>query len=281
MRTAALVVALAAVAIAAPPGLAASRVVGIPGSFYSPRLVTAVDGDTIRWKNSSFQTHTVTSDTAGLFDATLVNGATFTSAPLATTSFRRVLYHCSIHTFMRGEIDVYSLYLTRPTAPVLAGRYVRLTGLAPGEVTSVTLERRLPNGTFAQLAGAVTPASNGAFSKAVAVSKPTTFRATTGDRTSRLVRVPVKPRIAIASHRINSHKFRITVSAAPAQPGALVALQRFSNFSWSKLATATLSKRSTTTFVRTFKKRARIRVKELKAVRGYTPGTSAVLRVRP
>ena len=50
-------------------------------------------------------------------------------------------YHCLIHKFMKGTVDVFSLVLTGPEQPVLAGKQVVVAGLAPAGTASVTLTK--------------------------------------------------------------------------------------------------------------------------------------------
>ncbi len=70
-----------------------------PGSFSFP----AANNVTVTWTNNDPVTHTVTSDTMGLFNATVTPGSTFSMAfPVAGT----YSYHCSIHTYMTGTFTV-------------------------------------------------------------------------------------------------------------------------------------------------------------------------------
>jgi len=77
--------------------------VWIQGSAFSPDKITVTAGTTITWTNKDGAIHTVTSDT-GLFDSEniAVNG-TFTHKFSTAGTF---LYHCKVHTTMKGTIVV-------------------------------------------------------------------------------------------------------------------------------------------------------------------------------
>ena len=77
---------------------------------FSPDTVTVVIGvnNTVYWTNEDAGAHTVTSDTAGLFDSG-------TSGPLTTqggtfqftfTTPGTYTYHCSFHSWMQGTVIV-------------------------------------------------------------------------------------------------------------------------------------------------------------------------------
>jgi plastocyanin len=91
----------------APPGYTA----GEKTTFgFSPDTVVVVIGvnNTVYWTNEDAGAHTVTSDTAGLFDSG-------TSGPLTTqggtfqftfTTPGTYTYHCSFHSWMQGTVIV-------------------------------------------------------------------------------------------------------------------------------------------------------------------------------
>lgn len=86
---------------------------------FSPQIVNAHAGDTVRWTNISVLPHTVTSDTGqtGLSSSTILNGNTFTwQVPADATAGTNFFYHCNFHGAagngtslgfgMSGEISV-------------------------------------------------------------------------------------------------------------------------------------------------------------------------------
>jgi plastocyanin len=73
---------------------------------YTPDVITVVIGknNTVFWTNSDSAAHTVTSDSAGVFDSGTLNpGGTFQWTFTAPGTFT---YHCSFHPWMQGTIVV-------------------------------------------------------------------------------------------------------------------------------------------------------------------------------
>jgi len=71
---------------------------------YSPTPLNVNIGDTVTWTNKDGASHTVTSDTAGIFDSgSLATNATFSFTFTKAGTFK---YHCSIHPLMTGTIVV-------------------------------------------------------------------------------------------------------------------------------------------------------------------------------
>jgi plastocyanin len=99
-------VTIAVGASSAPPGYSGGKTT----YGYSPDVVTVVIGknNTVFWTNDDTAPHTVTSDTAGIFDSG-------TSGPLTTQggTFQFTFatpgtyaYHCSFHAWMQGTVIV-------------------------------------------------------------------------------------------------------------------------------------------------------------------------------
>lgn len=210
------------------------REVTIPGKAYAPAHVTVLTGTTVTWRNGDSTNHTVTAD-AGSFDSGYVGpGASF------STTFARqghYAYHCTIHRFMKGVVDVYALVMTGPDHPVRAGATVLLSGLAPVGTTSVSLVE----------IGAHAPTRttrarpDGSFTFRFRATRPSTLRAAAGPARSPAVRVQVLPDL-----RATRTGTRLQVSASPARPGARVVLQVYvpDRFSWRTIARARLDARS-------------------------------------
>jgi plastocyanin len=213
-----------AAGIAAPPSLAgeigAGRSVDIPGQFYSPDTLPVLVGDTVTWTNHDHMTHTVTGDE---FDSgRLAPGAHFSFTFTKPGIYR---YHCTIHRFMQAEVHVYSLALIGPDRSVPLGSTVTLTGLAPGGIESVTLEREQTDGTYQNTASAA-PTADGSFSFPVTASAPARFRARAGDQASDPIAVRPQPKVTISGHR-TGNRATLVVAAAPDQAGATVAVERY------------------------------------------------------
>jgi plastocyanin len=213
-----------AAAVAAPPSLAdamgAERSVDIPGQFYSPDTLPVLVGDTVTWTNHDHMTHTVTGDD---FDSGPLAPGTHFSFTFTKPGVYR--YHCAIHRFMHGEVHVYAVALIGPDRSVPLGSTVTLTGLAPGGVGSVALEREQSSGTF-QIAASASPAADGSFSFPVAVSGPARFRVRAGDESSDPVAVRPAPNVTISVRR-DGGRATVVVAAPADQAGAAVAVERY------------------------------------------------------
>jgi plastocyanin len=210
--------------IAAPPSLAsgmgAERSVDIPGQAYSPDTLPMLIGDTVTWTNHDHMTHTATGDD---FDSgRLAPGGHFSFTFPKPGVYR---YHCSIHRFMHGEVHVYALALIGPLRSIPLGSTVTLTGLAPGGVEAVTLERQQADGTYL-IAASVAPAADGSFSFPVAVSEPARFRVRAGDQSSDPVAVRPEPNLTISVRR-SGDRATVSAAAAPHQAGATIAVERY------------------------------------------------------
>jgi plastocyanin len=224
----------AAVGATATGAEAPTRDVTMPGKAYDPPHMTILTGTAVTWRNGDSGNHTVTAD-GDAFDSGYV-------APGGSFSFTfakegHYAYHCIIHKFMKGTVDVFSLVLTGPEHAVGFGRQVVVAGLAPAGTTSVTLVAvgsKSPGKT-------VTARPDGSFTVLFRATTPGTFRAVTGKSSSPAVRVSVTPRVTVVRAGTS---FR--VSTEPARPGARVALQAYDrdHFTWRTIGQARLDARS-------------------------------------
>jgi plastocyanin len=78
--------------------------VTITNAGYQPATLQVKVGDTVTWSNNDSATHTVTSDTAGLFDSgPIAQGATFKFTFSQAGTF---MYHSTSDTGWAGMITV-------------------------------------------------------------------------------------------------------------------------------------------------------------------------------
>lgn len=78
--------------------------IGMAGSVFNPSSRTVIVGTTVTWVNNDVTSHTVTSNTMGLFDSgTLTPNQTFSHTFNSTGIFG---YHCNFHGPMTGTITV-------------------------------------------------------------------------------------------------------------------------------------------------------------------------------
>jgi plastocyanin len=273
--------ACVAAAAAAPPSLADSvgeqRTVDIPGTFYSPDALTVLVGDTVTWTNHDRMTHTVTAD-HGEFDSDrLEPGAHFAHTFAQAGVYR---FHCRIHRFMHGEIDVYALALLGPTRSVRLGSTVTLTGLAPGDVRSVVLERQQADGSYEALSSAL-PAPDGSFSFPTTVSGPSLFRARAGEQLSDPVAVRPQPLVTMRLRSVEGRgRATVEIAAEPDQTGASLAIERYiqERYWWMPIRRANLGAGSRVTLTVPVKARGvRLRAHLLGGTNGWGDATSAAI----
>jgi plastocyanin len=272
-------IACVAAAAAAPPSLADSageqRTVDIPGTFYSPAALTALVGDTVTWTNHDRMTHTVTAD-HGEFDSDrLEPGAHFAHTFVQAGVYR---YHCRIHRFMHGEIDVYAVALVGPNHSVPRGSTVTLSGLAPGDVQSVTLEQQQADGGY-QAVTSASPAPDGSFGFAVTVSDPALFRVRASDQLSDPVAVWPQPLVTMRLRRVDG-RATVAIATEPDQAGAPIAVERYirERYWWMPVRQAKLGADGRVTLtVRVKARGVRFRVHLLRGTNGWGDATSTAI----
>ncbi len=92
------------VAVGNATSVSADAAVTIDNFRFTPPQMTVPAGTTIKWTNQDGPTHTVTSDTAGVFDSgNLATGKSFSFTFNTPGNFA---YHCSIHPTMMGSVVV-------------------------------------------------------------------------------------------------------------------------------------------------------------------------------
>jgi plastocyanin len=239
MRWRVAAVAIVAAAIGAAAGSAAPTAqVTMPGKFYAPNRLDVLVGTTVTWQNTDRSTHTVTEDDDAFDSGHIRPGQAFAMTFEKSGTYN---FHCTIHRFMRGSVSVFEVVLRGPSDPLLAGRRVRLNGIAPAGAAEVVLER-ITHGV-AQAVGTAQPGLDGAFSFPLRAPEPRLYRARAGDAASAIVPVPVEPRVA--AERVDG---RIAVRAVPSRAGSRVAVQAYDreHFAWVTVARGRLDSRSRT-----------------------------------
>jgi plastocyanin len=269
---------VAGLAAPAPPSLAGTgggqdRSVDIPGKYFSPDTLPVLVGDTITWTNHDSATHTVTGNE---FDSgRLESGSRFSFTFSKAGVYR---YHCAIHRFMHGEVDVYAVALISPASSVPLGATVTLTGLAPGGLQSVALEQGQADGSY-QAVATSSVAPDGSFSFPVVVSGPSRYRVRAGEQVSEAVAIRPKPTVTISLRRVGE-RASVDIGAAPDQAGASVALERYlrERYWWKPVRGATLGAGGRVSFTVPAKAhRVRFRAHLLQGRGGWGEATSRAM----
>ena len=188
---------------------------------FSPARIDVLAGDTVRWSNTSLRQHTVTADDGAFGSGHLSSSQVFSErfdTPGTTT------YYCTLHTFMRGEVDVHRVLLTAPREPGAPGRDYTLRGRAAIEAgENVTIEADTGAG-FRQV-GRATVGPDGAFTTDVIPTATASYRAVAGGETSPAERLLVLDRKLSASATTRGRRVVISSRVVPGSPGAPVVLQ--------------------------------------------------------
>jgi hypothetical protein len=215
----------------------------ISGQAFEPGHVTVVAGDTVAWRNTDFVEHDVRA-ADGSFDSGRL--ARFSAYAHRFDRVAAVPYLCTLHPFMRGQVDVAGALLHDPHGPVSAGFPLRLEGRAAAGATAVTLERRRDDGGWDAILTAA-PDAGSMFAFVVTPAVSSTYRAVTTAGPSPPVALRVSARIVV---RVRLRGRRLTVRTRPAVPHARAVLERYArwHYMWRALARRRLSGRGRTTF---------------------------------
>jgi plastocyanin len=211
-------------------------------SAYAPTHTDVLVGDTLRWRNDSVRAHTVAAQSGAWSSPHVSSGESFSHRFDAAGAEP---YYCTLHVFMRGEVDVHHVLLEPPKEPGAPGRpYVVRGRAALPAGSTVAIEADAGSG-FAAAANA-TVGANGAFSTDVVPSTATTYRAVTAEETSPPVQLLVLDRKLTASVTGRGRRAVIHVAVAPASPGATVVVQLrlTERFGWWPVARAKLDHHS-------------------------------------
>jgi plastocyanin len=268
----ALVVAVATMALgagaAAPPALSQhgagpEPAPPIPASIgfdaVTPQHLDVLLGDTVHWTNVSVRVHTVTADDGSFDSGRLSPEDSYTRT---FTALGDAPYHCVIHPFIRGDVEVHSLLLKAPAQPAASNRPFPLAGraaLAAG--SAVTIEADRGSG-FAPVASA-TVAADGSFAADIVPGQTASYRAVAGTDTSPPVQLLVLDRtIAIRARRDGRRGLAVQAAVTPASPGATVVLQLFlhEHFGWWPVQRTKLGRASTARFALRLRRRVAARV---------------------
>jgi plastocyanin len=213
---------------------------------YSPGRLDVLAGDTVRWTNRSVRAHTVAADDGTWASTRLLPRGSFSrrfDAPGTVT------YFCTLHTFMRGEVDVHTALLEAPTEPGAPGRAYTLRGraaLAPGATVSIEAD----DGSGFHPVATATVDDMGTFDVDIVPRTTTMYRAVAGDEAGPAVQLLVLDRKLSASARGGGRHIVVSAQVAPLSPGADVVLQLRlrDRFGWFPVAHARLDRSSQARF---------------------------------
>jgi len=217
-----------AVACAAAPVASAQHVrasgpiVDVGFDTFGPPAIDVLAGDTVTWMNDSSRKHTVTANDGAFDSGQIPVGDMYAQRFVGAGAFA---YHCTLHPFMTGEVDVHDLLLDQPSAPAGPGRAYPVRGRAALPAgTDVTVEADSGAG-FAPV-GTATVADDGSFVTSVVPATTATLRAVAGTMASPAVQlVVVDHTVTISVRRLKGQRVRVDATVIPAAPGSTVVLQ--------------------------------------------------------
>jgi cupredoxin-like protein len=290
----------AALLLAAPSALAATKTVSITNSGFVPNAVTIEEGDSITWTNSDNRNRQPVSQEAGFASPILKPGETFTFAFKKEGKFtvRDALVATQRSTVtVTKPAPIGTPSLTASKRSVIYGGSLALTGKVPtgnaGEKVTLRAEVLTPAGTRqASAVSETSTASDGTFSFTHVPTAQTTYtvawQATPAtSTTSSAVTVSVAPRVGLGVvRRLSGRRVVLATKATSAisYAGRSVLVQRRSRFGeWISIKRVVLRSGpfATQTTVRLPKGLSRVRVllPKAQAGTGYVAGVSRTLLI--
>ena len=222
LRSAVLMALAGAATLVAAPVASAGPTVGIGYDAFSAPVVDTLTGDTVTWNNDSSRQHTVTANDGSFDSGHLAVGDTYSRAFPSPGTFA---YHCTLHPFMTGEVDVYDLLLDAPPGPAGPNRAYPVRGRAAlPSGTPVAIQADSGDG-FTTI-GSTTVGSDGSFAASVVPTTTTALRAVARTSVSPPVQlIVVDHAVTISVRRLRGHRVLVDATVTPAAPGSTVVLQ--------------------------------------------------------
>lgn len=220
--------------------------VSMLATAYAPTRSDVLVGDTLQWMNDSVRAHTVAAESGAWASARIASGESFRrrfDAPGAQP------YYCTLHPFMRGEVDVHRVLLSAPTEVGAPGRPYVLHGRAAEAAGSTVAIEADTGAGFAPLAEAAVDAA-GDFRLEVIPRTSTSYRAVLPEETSPAVQLTVLDRTLAAVAATRGRRAVVSATVTPASPGATVVLQLHlpQRFGWWPVARGKLDHHSRARF---------------------------------
>jgi plastocyanin len=243
-----LVVAVAVAMLGTAGAFAATRVVRITSTGFSPQARTITAGDRIAWRNTDTVRHQVVSDAGTFASPVLRPGGTYTYTFTRTGTYR---YHDALFPGRTGRVVVRARPLPAAAVSITASltlvKYGEKTtlsgGTSRGRANEIVSIFALEHGqaSFVHVASVLTSAGGG-WTYLVKPRFNTIYRATYRDSTSTDLTVAVRPKITLAGSRTH---FYARVTAARSYAGHFIVLQRLrTNGTWAGIRRLKLNKRS-------------------------------------
>jgi hypothetical protein len=146
-------------------------------------------------------------------------------------------FFCTLHAFMRGNLDVVAATLAAAPDPVIAGEPLALSGRTRAGTAHVGVEQSVAGGTWSAAGAGVAPAPNGTFTTTVPAVEGASYRVTTPVGPSPVItpRVTARVRVHLRVERKRGRgRVLVRVHTTPAVPGYTATLELYSrwHFRW-------------------------------------------------
>ena len=213
-----------------PGATTGTHAVTIANRAFSPARVTALLGDSVSWRNDDLMIHNVTASASAIASGTLDRGSRFTHSFADAGAYP---YVCTIHPFMRGQVDVHPALLQVASSSVMTGREVAIHGRTlPDGV--VTIEQQAAGASAFTPVSTLTADATGAFHGTVRPQATTAYRAVGERGASPAVTVTVASELRVTVTARRGKRFTRVRVKAPGAGGATATLQLYSRerFSW-------------------------------------------------
>lgn len=207
-----------------------THAVTIANRAFSPVRVTALEGDSVDWRNSDLMVHDVSLSGGVVSSGALSRGGSFSHRFAQAGSHP---YLCTIHPFMTGQVDVHPALLQVASGSVLAGREVALHGRTVGGGT-VTIEQKTGGSAAFTAVASLQADSAGRFHGTVRPQASSDYRAVGVRGASPAVTVTVASRLRVTLTARRSGRFTQVRVTAPGAGRATATLQLYSRerFTW-------------------------------------------------
>jgi plastocyanin len=241
--------------VAVPMAGAATVLVSITKSGYTPSTVTATTADTVQFKNDDTVVHQVAfKPTAGVTCAP--NPFTLQAGQSGTCTFTPAGTYTFSDPTVTGTTFQGTLAVTAPPVPdtltlfadsqkIVFASKVNLTGELSSKKTGVDVAvMAKPCGrTAATKASTVQTTAGGEFSADLRTARNTVYTVQVGNATSQEVSVKVEARLRLG--RVAAHRYSLRVFAAQSFAGKWATFQRLKGNRWISVKRVRLQKNST------------------------------------
>jgi plastocyanin len=263
----------------------ATKTVNIRATGFTPRTVTVVGGDTVRWKNLDTVNRQVVANN-GAFASPIIRANGVYARRMDTPG--TYPYHDALKPALKGTVRVTGAApsVTAGVTPpiVTAGTVVHISGaISPAAVgdTVVIYAQPYPQASFVEIARVLTT-TNGVYDFAYTPTILTAYKTEWKGKSSAVVTTAVSP--ALSLMRVGNW-FVVRARAAKSFYGRWVYLQRLNQFGqWVSVRKVFLNRQSTQRFklptLRPGLSRIRVYMTTNQAGAGYVFSSSQVIAVR-